>query len=174
MKIENGNNFDLSNSESFEPIKTNNSFLKFAIALVLFAILGFATYWFYFKKDDLSRLEESLGLENDNDSSIVEFDSANATVDETFNSKPKQEGIIQVNDKQNVHYVVIGSFMDKDLALDYAKGLLKTNPTVYVISKPSGKYTYIALESFDQENDAKDRAKSLASTYPHGTWVLFY
>lgn len=175
MKIENGNNFDLSNTENFEPLRNNNNLVRFIVSFAIISIFGFGVYWFYFKKDDLSRLEQSLGLEKDGDSEEVKFDSSNVVIDEAFSSKPKYEGVVHISENQNVYYVVIGSFIDKDLAIDYANTLAKSNSTVYVINKRKlGSYTYIALECFNQEKDAKDKAKSIAGTYQHGAWVLFH
>lgn len=175
MKIENGNNFDLSNPENFEPIKSSNILVKFAVALVLLFTLGFATYWFYFKKDNLSALEESLGLEKDEVSDVAVFDNSNVSEDESFSSKDKEEGIIYVNEGRGAYFVIIGSFVDKDLAVDYANLLLKSHSTVYVINKGRHKnYVYVALGSFDRKEYAKNMAKTISATYPKGVWILLY
>ena len=50
--MENGKNFDLSNPENFEPVKSSNKIFRTTTILVLFAAFGFAIYWFYFRKSN--------------------------------------------------------------------------------------------------------------------------
>lgn len=167
--------FGLPNTESFEPIKDNNKSVRIIISVLLFLLLGVAVYWFYFRKGNISNLEANIGLESNHDVSTETENHSDQLIVENFESKTKIGEIIQVNEITGKYYIVIGSFIDEDLAMDYAKKLVKNDVGVYLINSIKKKrYTYVAVETSDNLENAKQIARDISSKYPKGAWVISY
>jgi len=100
--------------------------------------------------------------------------------------KPIEEPIIEepvstagtvtvIEERTGKSYVVVGSFFDEDLADDYAQILAKDGKSPKII-KPSGKNKFhrVAVEEFDNYNDAFNRAEAVAQDYKEKPWALKY
>lgn len=168
MNSQEEKDFGLPNQSNFEPIKADNKIAKIAAISALFLTFGFAVYWFYIRKPDVSNLEESLGLERD----IQIAEVIDEIIIENFDA-PKAGEVINITEASSKYYVVVGSFIDRDLAMDFAKKLSKSDTCVYAIPN-KGIYCYVAVEQTENIEDAKEKANSLRSKYKNGTWVLFY
>jgi hypothetical protein len=167
--------FGLPNTESFEPIKNNNRPIKIFISILLFIGLGVAVYWFYFRKERISNLEANIGLKKNHEAFTEDNTENDPIILESFESKPKIGEITLINEITGKYYIVIGSFIDEDLAMDYAKKLVKDDIGVYLINSIKKKrYTYLAVDSSDKFEEAKQIAKDLSSKYPKGAWVISY
>lgn len=167
--------FGLPNIESFEPIKHKNKPVRVVFSILLLLTLGGAVYWFYFREGHISKLETSIGLENNHENSTEVTSNKDQIIVENFESKPKVGEITLVNEKTGKHYIVIGSFIDEDLAIDYAKKLIKKDIGVYIINSiKKNRYTYVAVDAADNLDDAKQLVSTLSSRYHKKAWVVSY
>lgn len=80
-----------------------------------------------------------------------------------------------LNTRSGRSYVVVGSFFDDDLAMDYAKQLKKQGTSSYIIP-PFGKskFTRVAVQETESFADASSRAGDLAGQYKEQPWPLKY
>ncbi len=72
------------------------------------------------------------------------------------------------------YYVVIGSFVDEDLAMDYGKDLSELGIGSMILRPGQGKFNRLALSDFGSWNEAQLEADNLKSEYSDALWVLKY
>ena len=83
--------------------------------------------------------------------------------------------IREVTAPQGCYYVVISSYIDKDLAMDYAKKLVKQGEQLTIIAPAQGKYFFrLAVDQKPTLQEASQRAAALKDTYGSNIWVLKY
>ncbi len=86
------------------------------------------------------------------------------------------EGMVsEISEPTGRYYVIIASFIDDDLAMDYAKKLTKEGITCKILD-PRGnkKFFRFSIADFPTVNEAAIRAEQLKSTYGEGVWVMKY
>ena len=74
-------------------------------------------------------------------------------------------------------YIVVGSFVDEDLARDYSDKLLKDQGTGSVIIEPFGKTSLlhrVAVADYENFQEAMEQVENHRTTYGPETWVLKY
>ena len=90
-------------------------------------------------------------------------------------NKPTKGTLTKVASAQGAYYVVVGSFIDDDLAADYAQKLVKKGVDVMLIAPPQGKYfSRVAVAQEDSFYEASERAEELKATYGPSIWVMKY
>ncbi len=72
------------------------------------------------------------------------------------------------------YYVVISSFVDEDLAMDYGKDLSELGIGSMILRPGQGKFNRLALSDFGSWNEAQLEADNLKSEYSDALWVLKY
>ncbi|QCK15514.1 SPOR domain-containing protein [Mangrovivirga cuniculi] len=86
------------------------------------------------------------------------------------------EGTINVlKSRTGRSYVVVGSFFDKDQAMDFANERKGDGLTSYII-EPYGKTRFyrVAVESFDSYQEGVQQAEGYKDEYGSDVWVLKY
>ncbi len=97
-----------------------------------------------------------------------EFRASNA-------AKPDRGTMTRINTPRGCYYVVVGSFIDDDLALDYANKLAQQGVDVMLIAPPQGQYYFrIAIKQANTFRDAHEKAEVLKATYGTDIWVMKY
>ena len=90
-------------------------------------------------------------------------------------AKPQRGTITSIKASRGYYYVVVGSFIDDDLAADYANRLAQQGVDVMLIAPPQGQYYFrVAIEQKDRFYDAYKKLKALKATYGADIWVLKY
>jgi hypothetical protein len=90
-------------------------------------------------------------------------------------AKPQRGTITRINTPQSCYYVIVGSFIDDDLASDYANKLAQQGVDIMLIAPPKGQYYFrIAITRADTFRDAHKKAEVLKATYGTGIWVMKY
>jgi SPOR domain len=90
-------------------------------------------------------------------------------------AKPARGAITSINTPRGCYYVVVGSFIDDDLASDYANRLAQQGVDVMCITPPRGQHYFrIAIQKADTFRDAHARATALKATYGKDIWVMKY
>lgn len=93
------------------------------------------------------------------------------------NAEPEPGTINTITETTGRSYVVIGSFIDGDFALDFATRMAEEGHTLTVLSPPNGKgYYRVAIEGHDQYQDALSRAEEVKAEGSFGIdiWALRY
>ena len=89
--------------------------------------------------------------------------------------KPGRGTITRINTPQGLYYVVVGSFIDEDLASDYANKLAQQGVDVMHITPPQGQYYFrVAIKQTNTFRDAYEKAAILKATYGADIWVMKY
>lgn len=83
--------------------------------------------------------------------------------------------IVNVQAKTGRSYIIIGSFIDQDIANDFAKDLSGKGMGAKVIFPYGKSKRYrVSVADFDSYSDAAAQLNSYKSTYGDGTWALKY
>lgn len=87
-----------------------------------------------------------------------------------------QKGTVtRINVPRGYYYVVVGSFIDGDLASDYANRLAKQGVNAMLITPPQGKYFFrVAIEQKDTLYDANKKLAALKAEYGTDIWIIKY
>ncbi|MCC5930017.1 MAG: SPOR domain-containing protein [Cyclobacteriaceae bacterium] len=73
------------------------------------------------------------------------------------------------------YYIIIGSFIDVDLATDYGKKLAKDNVGSAILApRGNAKFHRLAIADFASENEASAKAEELKAKYGPDVWVVKY
>jgi hypothetical protein len=89
--------------------------------------------------------------------------------------QPEKGTITSINTPQGCYYVVVGSFIDDDLASDYAYRLAQHGIGVMLIAPPQGQYFFrIAIEQESTFRNAYEKAEVLKDVYGTDIWVMKY
>lgn len=101
-----------------------------------------------------------------------------ANVKEFNASRPdrlRKGTMASINTAQGYYYIVLGSFIDEDLALDYAHRLMQKGVEIALISPPTGQYYFrVAIKQGKTFREANEEAKALKTVYGPNIWVMKY
>ncbi|MCG8341092.1 MAG: SPOR domain-containing protein [Cytophagales bacterium] len=137
-----------------------------------------------FFEDDLTTKEDSTTEKSDFE---VKKEDQPATGDnrEMLMEEPEEtrvlpstdtEGeITKISAPQGTYFVVVSSFVDSDMALDYANQLTKQGVNVMFIEPDKKRYFFrVAVDQASTFYEAHDKAAALQSLYGEDIWVLKY
>ncbi len=83
--------------------------------------------------------------------------------------------IVEIQQKTGRSYIIIGSFVDQDLANDYAKELTAAGSGVKVIFPYGKSKRYrVSIADFDTYGDAQSQMETYKATYGPDIWALKY
>jgi hypothetical protein len=201
---ETNNSFGLPKA-TFKPLEPTGSsnWLKItAIIVVIVLIIGAGVVYWLFKRSSSSyndfmakmlrkqqvEQEQSIqgDLENTSDDLMENADKQAGDFIEDLRNKALNEaqslleeqnkGFVQeIGEPQGQYYVIIASYIDRDLAMDYGKKLLKQHPNITLISPAKGKHFYrLAIDQGATFQEASEKATVLKADYGDQLWVLKY
>jgi SPOR domain len=88
---------------------------------------------------------------------------------------PQKGTITKIIAPQGYYYVVVGSFIDSDLASDYANRLAQQGVNVMLIAPPQGQYFFrVAVEQGSTFYKTNKKAVALKGKYGMDIWVIKY
>ena len=196
------NDFGLPKAE-FKPIPGgSNRWLKITatiVGIVLMIGVGIV-YWLFQRSSPITNnfmpntLKDYQEAENFPDDELKETDEMsddlieNLRSEESGTEKPAPEErtklaeattevapITRVNAPQGLYYIVVASYIDIDLAMDYAKQLAKQGAYVKLIEPQKGKHFFrVAIEQEATFQGASEKAEELKYSYGAQIWVLKY
>ncbi|BDD09262.1 hypothetical protein FUAX_16940 [Fulvitalea axinellae] len=90
--------------------------------------------------------------------------------------KPASGEVFRYDNAQNAYFVVVGSFVDTDLADDYAKRLSKKGHLVYILSPKGGKRGFfrLAVGKYGSFAEANSQLGNFKNEFGDKAWVLKY
>jgi hypothetical protein len=90
-------------------------------------------------------------------------------------TKPERGTMTRINTPRGCYYIVVGSFIDDDLASDYANKLVQQGVDVMLIAPPQGQYYFrIAIKQANTFRDAHEKVEVLKAMYGTDIWVMKY
>ena len=94
---------------------------------------------------------------------------------ETLQPASEKGTITKINAPQGCHYIIVKSFIDEDLASDYADRLAQQGVDVMLIAPIQDKLFFnIAVEQADTPHEANEKVAALTATYGKDIWVMQY
>lgn len=161
-----------------EPSGPSAGVIILIIVLVL-AIAG-AAFWFFYWKDRNEPVatpkpepKQETVVEDTTTKEPVEEEPIIKDTPDQSTTTPGQVNVLE--NRTGRYYVVIASFIDDDLARDYADKLAKegVGSTILSPNREPGFYR-LAVADFASLNDAAVKSEQLKSEYGSDVWVLKY
>ena len=89
--------------------------------------------------------------------------------------KPKKGTVTKVDTPQGAYYIIVGSFVDGDLASDHAHQLAKQGTDTTILAPEAGEYFYrVAVAQANTLYAAHEEIEELKATYGNKIWVKKY
>jgi cell division septation protein DedD len=143
------------------------------ITLSIIVILACAlVYYFFLREPD----KEPVAQKPVKDTTSYVVEKPVDPEPEVIEPSEPTEGVVNtLNSRSGRSYVVVGSFFDEDLAMDYAEKLTKGGTDAYIIP-PFGKskFTRVAIQETESFAAASTRATELSGQYKEQPWPLKY
>lgn len=87
----------------------------------------------------------------------------------------KKGTITKIITPRGYYYIVVGSFIDGDLASDYANQLVQQGVNVVLIDPLQGRYFFrVAIEQSNTFHDANKKVAAVKAKYGTDIWVIKY
>jgi LPXTG-motif cell wall-anchored protein len=143
--------------------------------VLLLGLAGFALYFFVFAQEEVPVTPPVVERVVEEPEPIFEESEPIMEAEEWVPTKPESGEITTISGRTGRYYVIVGSFIDSDMAADYAVKLSKLGNTVTII-EPTGNRKFYRLavkdgESFDELNEELD---TFRSTFGQDIWVVRY
>lgn len=180
---------ETKDTSSYLPPKQESIMPKLLIFGAIVIVAALAVWYFLFYKPEQARLateekarqelvekqradEERLQQEADRKREEEE-EAARLAALEAEPTESELGTITEITERTGRYYVVIGSFIDDDLAKDYGNKLAVEGLSTSLIS-PFGtmKFYRLALASHESFAEAQGNADELKATYGEALWVL--
>lgn len=183
---------------------SNGRWPTIGIIISIALIIGAGTtYWFWaYSPLKMSNIADNNAKETFRDNGLNELQGPDKTINDFVEDTPNNEGtdtdgvgtdnlaheessqliktaepgvITHINTPQGLYYVIVASFIDIDLAIDYAKQLVKQGATVKIIKPRQGEhFLQVAIDQAASLGEARRKVQQLTSLYDVQTWVMKY
>lgn len=143
--------------------------------IVLVAVAGFAVYYFIFNQTE----EVVTPVVVEAPAPVVapepEVVEEAPVVEEWTPAAPKEGSVTTISEKTGRYYVVVGSFIDGDMAGDYAQKLAADGSEVTLI-EPTGdrKFYRLGIAGGETFEDVATQLDNLKSTFGQDIWIVRY
>ena len=166
--------------ESEEQPQQKNSSAPMWIALgVILLLAGVFVYFFAFDDPDQSEQLTSAPVQP-TETTIIEEEppvAAAPVEEEAWEAEPevKTGTVSTINSRTGRYYMIVGSFIDGDLANDYASNLAKEGYEAKII-EPSGTRKFYRLSVKDAESiaDLNPELEGMRAKYGENVWIVKY
>jgi hypothetical protein len=181
----------------FKPIETTENRKWLRITLIIAGIvllIGAGTIFWLFRhpsgyKDLISSTSQTYQEEDAlQEETSIENEKKSGSNDETFSelkelsedfTRPIQEGqepsIMVINAPTGLYYVIISSYIDTDLAIDYAKKLSKKGVHSKIITPKQGQhFVRLSVAQAPTLQEARQKANELKAVYGSHVWIMKY
>lgn len=179
---------DVSTGRVTEPYEEKNGGAGkiILIAIIIFAALGGGWYFGMYAPKQKAKAEvakqeaetakinaAAMAAETERQAELAAQATREAEM-AVQNAEPEIGTVTAITDKTGRYYVVIGSFVDGDLAVDRGNALAKDGVNTSVLAATDAKRYYrLAINDFDSFAEAQDHANGEKGNYA-GAWVLKY
>lgn len=127
--------------------------------------------------DDFATEESDTGVEGNKpmskDNPIKSMEEPGAKISPPPTDKKGE--ITNISAPQGTYFVVVGSFVDRDIGFDYANRLAQQGVHIKFIEPYKKKYfSHVAVDQGSTFHEANSKAVALKSLYGEAVWVLKY
>lgn len=176
----------------YDEEKSNTTRVVVVIVALLLVAGAIFSYFYFFDNGDQEELranqfqetpvepeEENLAQDFSGDQVPENVGSSDwETAEETVPAEPEkpEKGTIgSVNERTGRSYIIIGSFIDDDLARDHGNKLAAEGVSTKVIA-PYGntKYYRLSVADYPTVSEAVSHLEAMKTTYGNDIWVLKY
>ncbi len=131
-----------------------------------------------FKEETLAENETKAGSDDESLSELKEL-SEDLSTHKRLHKQPHEDqqglSIMVINAPTGLYHVIIASYIDIDLAKDYAKKLSKKGVHSQIINPTHGKhFVRLSVAQATTWKEAKQKADELKSAYGDHIWVMKY
>lgn len=169
----------VKNPKTKEKKKSNNSVLFLLLLLLLFLLGGYGIY--HYNIFGIRDTEDNVTTEN-----VVTPTVPDATMDSEPEIQPPVAGVPEEEDEIKLteitsridsprYFVVVGSFIDDDLARDFSNRLNNKEMSTFLIH-PYGNINFYRLSvgAFDNLERAVSEMETIQGEFEENLWVLKY
>ena len=143
--------------------------------IILLAAGGFSLYYFVFNKPAEQPVVPVAVQQQPEPEPEAFVEETPAPVEEWTPPVQKEGSVTAISAKTGRYYVIIGSFIDGDMANDYAKKLAAQGKQVTLI-EPAGQGKFYRLGVLDAASfaEASDELDNLKNTFGQDIWIVRY
>ena len=167
------------NNPPVEEEKKDNTVGIFLIILLLILGLGFGLYYFgIFDKLDQQQPKNSVTTNQvEKPAPATKEQIPETVVEEAEPAEETSPQLVEIDGRETSprYFLVVGSFIDDDLARDYSDKLNKAGENTFLIH-PYGKIHYyrLAIGQFENVDLALEARESFQDNFEENLWVLKY
>jgi cell division protein FtsN len=159
-----------------QPKQERSSWPIWVGIIVLLAVAGFSLYYFVFKPEEqvvVTPVAQTPAPVQEVEPQIIE--EAPPVENNWVPEAPKEGSVTTITQKTGRYYVIVGSFIDGDMAGDYAKKLAGEGRAVTLI-EPSGnkKFYRLGVSDADSFSAASEELDNLKGTFGQEIWIVRY
>jgi len=160
-------NFGIPNKD-FEPIKKSSNNTPLIVALLLLIIVGTGLFYILYwrPKSETAQKSQEITTTKEENGNQEEDTVEQETVEEEPVPKPvekKAGSVTQLTEPQNRYHIIIGSYIDEDLANELAKKLAAKGVEVGIIERDI--WHLVSVDNASTREEAKELQEMLRSTY---------
>lgn len=167
------------NNPPVEEEKKDNTVAVFLFILLLILGLGFGLYYFgLFDTLDQQPSKNTATKEQiEKPAPAIKEEVPEAVVEEPEPAEKTAPQLLEIDARETAprYFLVVGSFIDDDLARDYSNKLNKAGKNTFLIH-PYGKIHYyrLAIGQFENVDLALEARESFQDNFEENLWVLKY
>lgn len=160
-----------------EPRQKNSSMPMWIALGVILLLAGFFVYFFAFDEPNQSEQVTSTPVTT-TETTIIEEEPpvAEAPVEEEWTEPEVKEGSVSsISSRTGRYYMIVGSFVDGDLASDFAKNLAGEGHEAKII-EPSGtrKFYRLSVKDAGSIADLNTELDAMRAKYGENVWIVKY
>ena len=157
-----------------QPNQSRSSWPIWVGLVVLLAIAGFSLYYFVFKTEE-PVVAPVVAVQQPAPAAEPEAIEEEPVQPEWVPEAPKEGSVSTISTKTGRYYVIVGSFIDGDMASDYAKKLAAQGKQVTLIEPVGGKKFYrLGVHEAASFAEASEELDNLKSTFGQEIWIVRY
>lgn len=180
-------NFGIPNKD-FEPVKKSGSSAPLMIAFILLLLVGAGLFYMLYWRPMQEKGNDATAAETTQDEVTLDTPEGDASeegdaVNDATPAEEEQEpetvttkvgSVKQLTTPLNMYHVIVGSFIDEDIAQDFAEKLAKKGVEVFIIPPKKGKLFHIvSVDRAKTREEAKELQAMLSSTYKDSRIVKY-
>lgn len=155
-----------------------NPVAGFIVGLIFLLLIAGGVYWYFFLYNPGSETIETFPEQTfeTTPEPIVPAVEEEPVIEEPVTpAEPVKGSLFTISSASGSYYVVVGSFIDDDLAKDHSERLNVAGTNTFIIEPyANNRYYRLAVGNFDTWSQAAQKMQELKTTFGEEIWVLKY
>src|SRR5690606_6406986 len=148
------------------------------VGIILLVLIGGGLYWYFFMRNDKTEPVETFPEQTYQpveETPEPAFEEPEVVEEPPVDPAPAKGSLFMITSASHSYYVVVGSFIDVDLAKDHSDRLNARGVNTFIIEPYSNNRFYrLAVGNFDTWGQAVQKMQELKSTFGEEIWILKY